>query len=342
MGVTSYYSYRKHAIGKNYIASRILKISVPYLVSIFFYMVVLDGGFDFKSYFLHAINFNVTAPDYYIALFLQLLLVSPVVFIVIRTEVKLRIIIDIAVLIAIYIFSFYIHTIPSSDGRDSWELLTQGSYFLFGGQYIFLLALGMVFAKYKLIPLPSGTNAKSTFRKIVLTAGSFCISLVITLYFAKATIYGDHEDFFILDKFNLFSYNKLNPPGTTQIIYTILIILCIICYSYTVNSISIQGKNPSPIIMKIKKLLHISLCEISDSTLYIFLYHRFFGDYLFGQILGIDFISGFAADGSSLGIFMRVIFVVYLLVLPLLVRHVFQFLWQLLKDYYSNQKNLSF
>lgn len=79
MGVTGYGSYSRYQgsvpekLKKNF-----LKIARPYLVATFVFSIALDGQFTFLAFWKRLLYFNASAPFYYVALYLQLMVVIPV------------------------------------------------------------------------------------------------------------------------------------------------------------------------------------------------------------------------------------------------------------------------
>ena len=79
MGVTGYGSYSRYRgsipekLKKNF-----WKIARPYLVATFIFSIAQDGQFIFLAFWKRLLYFNASAPFYYVALYLQLMVVIPV------------------------------------------------------------------------------------------------------------------------------------------------------------------------------------------------------------------------------------------------------------------------
>ena len=85
MGVTTYWSFSKAIcpIGKK-VVQRIIGIIVPYAVAVFIYEIVKHKSFSFAEYINSLIHFNASGPHYYVLLYIQLLIVAPIVFYIIN------------------------------------------------------------------------------------------------------------------------------------------------------------------------------------------------------------------------------------------------------------------
>lgn len=81
MGVTTYWSFSKATcpIGKKVI-QRIIGIIVPYSVAVFVFVVIKHKSFSFAEYLNSLIHFNASGPHYYVLLYIQLLIVVPIMF----------------------------------------------------------------------------------------------------------------------------------------------------------------------------------------------------------------------------------------------------------------------
>ena len=81
MGVTTYWSYESSEVKLGIkVVKRVKGILVPYIIAIFMYMIIHLRYIDMDaavSYFFH---FNITGPLYYVLLYIQLLLISPLVY----------------------------------------------------------------------------------------------------------------------------------------------------------------------------------------------------------------------------------------------------------------------
>ncbi|WP_029233392.1 acyltransferase family protein [Butyrivibrio sp. VCB2006] len=85
MGVTTYWSYNnsKTPLYKKVVA-RISGIFVPYVVATFFVRCFFDRSFSWDSFYNSIWHFNAAGPYYYVLLYIQLLLISPVMFLLIK------------------------------------------------------------------------------------------------------------------------------------------------------------------------------------------------------------------------------------------------------------------
>ena len=81
MGVTTYWSFSKAtcSVGKKVI-KRVIGITVPYSVAVFVYEVVNHKGFSLENYINSLIHFNASEPHYHVLLYIQLLIIAPIMF----------------------------------------------------------------------------------------------------------------------------------------------------------------------------------------------------------------------------------------------------------------------
>ena len=85
MGVTTYWTFdKKNETIWNKVKKKIIKILIPYTGAVFVYIWVTTKGFDLMRFFHHWIHFNVTGPHYYVFLYCQLILTSPLFFLFLK------------------------------------------------------------------------------------------------------------------------------------------------------------------------------------------------------------------------------------------------------------------
>lgn len=81
MGVTTYWSFKR---SQNEIYKKVVKkvwsILVSYSAAVFIYYAVAFHSFSWIEYKNYWINFNISGPHYYVLLYIQLVLVSPMIF----------------------------------------------------------------------------------------------------------------------------------------------------------------------------------------------------------------------------------------------------------------------
>lgn len=83
MGITTYYSYEKSKItlGKK-VMQRIKGIAIPYIVATVISSIFIYHFFDLQMILQMLLQFS--GPHYFVLLYVQLLLVSPVMFVVVH------------------------------------------------------------------------------------------------------------------------------------------------------------------------------------------------------------------------------------------------------------------
>lgn len=252
MGINSYWSY-KHStdkLGKKVIR-RIRNIVIPYGIAVIVYCITSYKYFDFMVILNHFIHFNISGPHYYVFLYLQLLLISPMLyrFIMWTSGGGRRIVLQF--LAGIGIVGVAIWTTHYSDILN----IPFGGGNLFGGTYLILIYMGMLVADW--------------YDKIDLKNRIFdgiCLAVFIGLAFGTWR-------FICIDHFNLDAKlpfgNGISLPGISVIIYTFAVMFLIF------------------FMVKFLEQFHFKLVDgiisvfdyMGRHTLYIFLYHKYFLDY---------------------------------------------------------------
>ena len=163
MGVTGYGSYSRYRgsipekLKKNF-----WKIARPYLVATFIFSIAQDGQFTFLAFWKRLLYFNASAPFYYVALYLQLMVVIPVFAALLRmtSTKKGGIFLEMLVFGATVVLSAW--TTNHSNILDIYG----GGGRLLGGSYLILCYLGMLFGKYR-----SGISVKPPVAILAWIAG---------------------------------------------------------------------------------------------------------------------------------------------------------------------------
>lgn len=254
MGVTSYWSYSKNDKGvSEKVKKKCWEIIAPYLVATFIYSVFADKYFDFAIYVKRVICFNANGPFYYVLLYLQLLLIVPIIFYFLKNTGNKK------YSIGIEIWGLAIVLVIAGLTTNYTNILsvTGGGGKLFGGTYLCLLYIGMMFGKY---------CDRISLQKVSVIV-LFAVSLIVTMLW---------WNFISVDKLRIdvrvpFGAG-FNPPSISLGIYAILVA----CTIYLFEKLLI---NSDKLLM-----LFAKISILGKHTLYVFLYHRLFLDYIFPQI----------------------------------------------------------
>ncbi len=261
MGVTTYWSFEKSSISiGGQVIKRAIGIVCPYLVAVFIYHCIAFQGFSFVEYVRYAMNFSISGPHYYVLLYLQLLVVAPIIFYFLkdmrRVSVSKKILVEtlfgggLVIIASICTNHTNIASIYGGGGR------------LIGGSYIFCLYIGMLIGKYY-------QSIKKTIMKINPVIVWIVFTTLSILVWRMICKYG-----YILDRNNIFGAG-INPPGICLMTYAFCIMIAIYAFVQFIESLRYKW------IYKIIKLV----CYIGSQTLYIFLYHRLFIDYVLYKYL---------------------------------------------------------
>ena len=246
-GLLTYHSIRRH----NYsycktVQHSLKKIVIAYLIATLIYQVWAYKGFDLVRYVNGLIAFNASGPFYYVLLYIHLMLISKIIYSLIAFKTPAGLIKDVTVgycIIAIsYITTNYTNVLNVYGGGGK----------LLGGTFLFLFYLGMMFEKYKV------------FEKITLVKCLISVSMGVSV-FLGGWIFGCNDRFKID---NLIHFGAANPPGITLMSLSFgMIFFCFGAFN---------------VLNRLKFLTYIVrfVSWLGSHTLYIFLFHRFWLDYI--------------------------------------------------------------
>lgn len=287
MGITTFWSFQKNNKGiQDVICGKCLRIIGPYLTATFIYCIVIYRSFSLETFLMHVIHFNASPPFYYVLLYIQLILISPVLNRVLSVSSKkkngwlIEMLTFFAVILVSSLTTNYTNILDVSCGGGK----------LFGGTYLILFYLGMWFGKY---------CARITLKPAVALSGSI-VSLLLSvrwwLFFSN--------DRMRLDRLLPLSLGSgYNPPSISLIVYAVLI----------TSTVFFAGQIPMSFFGGIYKRVFSGMAYFGKHTLYVFLYHKLLLDFLY------------RIDGHTTGAlldniwFKRVAYIVGILFISLLI-----------------------
>ncbi len=243
MWVTSYLSNKRTKWNYKVLAKKIIGILIPYSMASAIYSIVEYKCFNLQLYLTSWIHFNASPPLYYVLLYIGLLIVAPVFLYLLQSEYKGfgGMLYNFVVFAIIVLFS------AVCTKRTNILEIYGGGGVMFGGSYMILLYLGMLFAKY--------------FAEVEVT-NVFVDMFLFSLFILWSS-------FININQFKIDSYfpfgSGINPPSIT-LFCGALIMLAI---AWTFKGVQ---KSSRAVIRKI----HDCLSYIGRHTLYIFLYHFLF------------------------------------------------------------------
>lgn len=254
MGITTFWSFSKKDIDFiGNIKTKCWKIFCPYLVASFIYCIVLEHFFDLEVYLDHVIHFNATGPLYYVSLYMQLVLISPIIyrFIIWADKKKTHVLWKLIGLAVVLFLSFL------TTNYSNLLSIFGGGGKLFGGTYLVLFYLGMVSGKWcKEIRL----------KKTTAIIGSVVLVIMTALWW----------NFISVDQLSLDSKlpfgRGINPTSISFGTYGIL--WC--CTLFFIGNFLTYVKRSHK--------CWFVLSDIGKHTLYIFLYHVLFLNSIFPHI----------------------------------------------------------
>lgn len=261
MGVTTYWSYEnsKEKLGIKVI-KRVKEILVPYIIAVFLYMLSIYRTFDMDGAVTYFWHFDISDPLYYVMLYIQLLLTSPVIYYLINCifkEFKLGKLLK-SVFALVLGCGILLVGILLSNHTNIFSIYGGGGKLL-GGTYLLLLYIGMLIGVF----YEKIKNIKFIY-KVVLMAAAVCGTI---LWFRFMCV-----NDFALDQRIMESY--INPPGPSLMIYAIIVFFAVML---AIDLLERTGKKAVNIILK-------PFDYIGSHTLYIFFYHKWWLDFVIPHI----------------------------------------------------------
>ena len=209
-GITSYAS-NKHRMNEpylKYIGTKLKKVFLPYVVISLMYIYFNEGTrIDLEKALITLLSFSASGPMYYLFIYLQLILIgrAMTMLVDIIAARKYSWLLYIVTGTILYLFSFWnmVHTIVP-------HILLAN--FLFGGTYLFVFYIGMLFGRF--------------FERIKLNRRTALLTLICSLAFCLCWL------FFVMCRFLLVDnkvdyFTAINPPGLIVIIYAVFILIIV-------------------------------------------------------------------------------------------------------------------
>ena len=208
-GITTYYSIPRHAdkiLRGGYYKHRLGSLFCTYLVASFILYSVSFGNAvsDVHEFLITLISFNMPGASYYVVLYTQLILISPLIFVLIRKCVKSRF--PFITVCALLIATLYVGYVSTMKGIQL--PYYGGAHYLLGGSYLFLFTFGMTLAAFdipqKILRFGFGN---------LLAPISACVAFRCCLQIGWTV--------------KPFEGWQLNPPGLILMWYAISVVWCI-------------------------------------------------------------------------------------------------------------------
>ena len=247
MGITTYWSFYKgdDTLGRK-VFKRIKAIFIPYVIATIIYSTFLYGAMDIEKILHHIFYFDASLHFYYVSLYIQLLLISPIMFAIIKKchlhKKSKRVVCYLCILLTLYLLAN-----RTTNYSNVCNIFGSGGK-LFGGSEIILLFIGMVLS----------SELKEKDRTIKYSVIGLMMSS--TIYFGMWLFmarYGLRLDtYFHLGE-------GFNPPGISLIVYAISVLGIVYFGVYFIVKMRCH------FIEMIVKFMEY----IGKHTLYIFLYH---------------------------------------------------------------------
>lgn len=262
-GLSAWYSYLNRPQTVAYQLKKIGQLSLQYLFAVFIVYRYQNKSFDLVSYLGAALSFNIQAPYYFFLFFFQLLLISPLLLNWCQwcnAHCRISAILyhtgTVIVLFALSAVCINYTSILPVHG---------GGKFLFGGTYLPVYYIGVLFGNCKLLQL---NNAR--FHRIMLCASA---PLWVCWVFLMK-----HQILPIDDFLSPLFGPGFNPPSFEFVVFAILSLF--LFYSL----FSLLERSNTYIISKTVKVIS----TLGKYTLYIFMYHILIRDMIVRLIPNIS------------------------------------------------------
>lgn len=255
-GITAYQSNMRHLHEPAgvYTLKRLLKLFVPYITVTTLTVLITGKFFNFRNVVHEILSFKTFGPAYYVLMALQLIAISPVLARVVRK-------------MGAYRFSPLFHGIFAAFILYFSYLCTKYTFItdaygagqhVFGGTFLFVYVLGMLFAHYEAGLQSLSAAAVCTVVTLILHAGLF-IGMQWTVRV--------HGDIYI-------NSSLRNPPSIPYIVYGL------VTAAFLMSFFSFLELTQTAWIQKLLQVMSY----IGNRTLSIFLYHMFLMLYIFPLI----------------------------------------------------------
>ena len=302
MGITTMWSYTNNSDAMiKKVWHKCIGIIRPYIVATIVYALFVYKSFDFDVILIHLIHFNMSGPFYYVLLYIQLVIISPILFFIFEKSSKKRY----GYVTEVIVFLVILWIASWTTNHSNILGVYGGGGKLFGGTYLVLLYIGMWFGKY---------YKKISINKIISTilAGVACSCAIAWWRFIAV-------DRCKIDL--LIPYGEgFNPPSISFGLYAILIASTL----YFIETLFLNYPNGIP--LKIMKIFAF----MGKHTLYIFLYHRFFLDIVFPYLFTK---TGIALENIY---FKRIVYFVFMIGGSMLIEFILEKIHQMiLTAYYT-------
>ena len=254
MGVTSYWSYDRSSENlKSILWKKCRNILLPYIVASIVYSLAETHFFDLEVFLNHLVHFNASLPFYYVLLYLQLIFAVPILYALLKNIDRYNHPLLLILLLFAGITLFAIIAIRRSNILDVYG---GGGIFL-GGTYLILLFLGMTFGKFI-------RQIEKIGQKLPVLSFVSCFTALI-LWWSFLWNNGLR-----LDMHMPFG-SGINPPGLSLMVSAVLVAFTVFSFEQLMRRYEWTFVSRG----------FLKLAWMGKHTLYVFLYHKFFLDFVF-------------------------------------------------------------
>lgn len=266
---------------------RVKKIVIPYLIATAIYQIIEKQSFDIQLFFNNVILFNVCPPMYYILLYIQLLIIAPLLYVLIKKANNSRckfvnFIMLTSITLVIGCWS-NLHTNIADIYGGGGKIL--------GGTFLFVFLVGMLWANFV---------KEKLFLRLIKKSYAMIVVAIICVVWLR--FYFHYH--FLLDV-ALPMGKGVTPPNITIFIGAMLAIMVIY-----LGVTFLEQYNYTPI----KKLLN-GIGWLGAHTLYIFMYH---------WIIVVEFLRPYINFSNS--VLQALVHISIMVIVPVIIEHIFYYI----------------
>lgn len=234
------------------IRKRIINLLSPYIIATALYILYENHILDLESYIMHLIHFDASGPFYYIWVYLQLIIITPVMIGVLKwADEKNKYMRNLIILISICLVCYL-----TVNFTTVFELSSSGGHFL-GGIWLFFWYMGMRSKKF--------LDEDFKHPRII-----FYVSLLLFVLWEYIFIIKENI-FWLGSMFNDSQIRGLNWLHAIQMLLIVMVVKSGVCLARQYN-----------LLIKVMEVVAL----LGKNTIYIFLYHMLFLE--LGQNLSIN------------------------------------------------------
>ena len=234
---------------------KVRNIFVPYLVATFIYYAFSTDIFRVQEYLHHVVHCTAFGLFYYVSVYIQLTIISPIIYKYISEAKKkrltwLRVLLGFAV---VALVSYY-----TNQYTDVLEIYAGGGK-LFGGTFLVIYYVGMCIGSF--LPDIKIKNFINVIGMAICSVGFIAFGWFLINYPL------------VLDRYLPFG-NGFNPPSISYLIYSIIIFFFFFFFEKVLDLIPVE----------FLKKTYSTISKLGKHTLFVFMYHMFICEHILKKL----------------------------------------------------------